>query len=378
MLAKRLPAFGSPLKSLLLCSKCTNMIAAFDIPVHKVEQSRLKDIVLENLPFGKYFTDHMLEADYVDGEWKSVSIRPYQALSLDPSLAALHYGQAIFEGIKAYRDQDGNAFIFRPYDNFRRFNKSAVRMNMPEVPEEIFMEGMRKLIALDKNWIPAIKEHSLYIRPFMFSTDQMLGVRPSASYKFLIILSPSGPYYARPMKIMVEEHYTRAAPGGVGFSKNAGNYGGSMLATTEAQKLGYDQVLWTDAFEHKWLQEVGMMNVFFVINGKAVTPSLEEGTILAGVTRDSVITVLREMGIEVEERRINIDELLEAYGKGTLQEAFGTGTAAVIAAIKELRYKDFIMEFDVSKFPVAGAVKEKLSAIREGRETDVHEWMFKV
>ncbi|MBC6490059.1 branched-chain amino acid aminotransferase [Flavihumibacter stibioxidans] len=354
------------------------MIAAFDIPVHKVEHSKLRDIVLENLPFGKYFTDHMLEADYVDGEWKSVSIKPYQPLELEPSLAALHYGQAIFEGIKAYKDQDGNAVIFRPYDNFRRFNTSALRMNMPEVPEEIFIEGMRKLIALDKNWIPAIKDHSLYIRPFMFSTDHMLGVRPSQTYKFLIILSPTGPYYAKPMKILVEEHYTRAAPGGVGFSKNAGNYGGSMLATTEAQKIGYDQVLWTDAFEHKWLQEVGMMNVFFVINGKVFTPSLEEGTILAGVTRDSVITVLREKGLEVEERRINIDELMEAYGKGQLQEAFGTGTAAVIAPIKELRYKDFIMEFDINKFPVATAVKEQLAAIREGRETDVHQWMFKV
>ncbi len=354
------------------------MIAAFDIPVTKVDRSRLSDTPLENLPFGRYFTDHMLEAEYADGEWKSVQIKPYQPLSLDPSLAALHYGQAIFEGIKAYRDEQGNAFIFRPFDNFKRFNTSAVRMNMPEVPEEIFMEGMRRLVALDKNWIPAIKDHSLYIRPFMFATDTMLGVRPSATYKFLIILSPTGPYFAAPMKILVEEHYTRAAPGGVGFAKNAGNYGGSMLAVTEAQKQGYDQVLWTDAFEHKWLQEVGMMNVFFIINGVAVTPSLEEGTILHGVTRDSVMVVLREMGIPVEERRINIDELLAAYGKGQLQEVFGTGTAAVIAMVKELKYKEFQMTFNVDNSPVAKEVKERLTAIRGGKAVDLHQWMWKV
>ncbi len=354
------------------------MIAATDIPVTKVERTRLHDIPLKNIPFGKYFTDHMLEAEYADGEWKSVSIKPYQPLQMDPSLAALHYGQAIFEGIKAYKDSEGNAFIFRPYDNFKRFNKSAERMNMPAVPEEIFMDGMRKLIELDKNWIPQMADHSLYIRPVMFSTDTMLGVRPSSTYKFLIILSPTGPYFAAPMKILVEEAYTRAAPGGVGFSKNAGNYGGSMLAVTEAQKQGYDQVLWTDAFEHKWLQEVGMMNVFFVIDGKVVTPSLEEGTILAGVTRDSVITVLKDMGLEVAERRINIDELLEAYGKGKLHEAFGTGTAAVIALIKELRYKEFSMQFNTEQAGIANEVKSRLSAIRGGTAPDPHQWMYKV
>src|SRR6478609_5332353 len=238
------------------------MTEVLDISVTRIQRSKLKDLSLENLPFGKYFTDHMLEAEYADGEWKSVEIKPYQPLMLEPSVAAIHYGQSIFEGIKAYKDEDGNAFIFRPFDNFKRFNKSAERMNMPEVPEDIFIEGMRQLIELDKDWIPEKKEHSLYIRPFMFATDAMLGVRPSETYKFLIILSPAGPYFSAPMKISVEEKYTRAAPGGVGFAKNAGNYGGSMLASTVAKQNGYDQVLWTDAFEHKWLHEVGMMNVF--------------------------------------------------------------------------------------------------------------------
>ncbi|WP_026767868.1 branched-chain amino acid aminotransferase [Asinibacterium sp. OR53] len=354
------------------------MTAAPEINVTKVETSRLKSMSLENLPFGRVFTDHMLEADYENGEWKNVEIKPYQPLLFEPSLAAFHYGQAIFEGIKAYRNEAGEAFIFRPYDNFKRFNLSAERMCMPVVPEEIFIEGMRQLIDLDKSWIPAKKDHSLYIRPFMIATDSMLGVRPSETYKFLIILSPTGPYFAAPMKISVEERYTRAAPGGVGFSKNAGNYGGSMMAAKQANKSGYDQVLWTDAFEHKWLQEVGMMNVFFLINGVAVTPSLEEGTILKGVTRDSVATLLQESGIKVEERRISIDELIEAYKAGQLQEVFGTGTAATIAYIKELKYKDHVMQFDLDKWKVAPAIRNLLNDIRDCRIADTHNWMFKI
>ncbi len=354
------------------------MTEALDILITKAERSKLNEMNFDNLPFGKYFTDHMLEADYENGEWKNVEIKPYQPLLLEPSLTALHYGQAIFEGIKAYKDDNNNALIFRPYDNFVRFNLSAERMNMPEVPEEIFIEGMRKLIEIDSNWIPKRKDYSLYIRPFMFSTDAMLGVRPSETYKFLIILSPSGPYFAAPMKILVEETYTRAAPGGVGFSKNAGNYGGSLKAATDAKKEGYDQVLWTDAFEHKWLQEVGMMNVFFIINGTVVTPSLEEGTILKGVTRDSVITVLREMGFSVEERRISIEEVIKAYEAGTLQEVFGTGTAATIAPIKELKYKDHIMQFDVNAWKTSPEVKSRLNAIREGKAEDTHGWLVRV
>ena len=353
------------------------MTAAVDINVSKAERSKLNDLTLENIPFGKYFTDHMLEADYENGEWKNVEIKPYQPLVLEPSLSSLHYGQAIFEGIKAYKDESDVAYIFRPHDNFIRFNISAERMCMPPITEEIFMDGMKLLVDLDKNWIPNKKNHSLYIRPFMFSTDCQLGVKPSETYKFIIILSPTGPYFAEPMKIFVEEKYTRAAPGGVGFSKNAGNYAGSMIAAKEAKKLGYDQVLWTDAFEHKWLQEVGMMNVVFVINGVAITPSLEEGTILKGVTRDSVITILKDMGIKVEERRINIDELMEAYKSNSLQEVFGTGTAATIALIKELLYKDFVMQFDITKCKIANAVKQTLDDIRSCSVEDKFGWMVK-
>ena len=354
------------------------MTEAVDILITKAERSKLQDTNLENIPFGKYFTDHMLEADYENGEWKNVEIKPYQPLLLEPSLAALHYGQAIFEGIKAYKDENDNAFIFRPQDNFKRFNLSAERMNMPVVPEEIFMLGMRQLVALDKNWIPAKKDHSLYIRPVMFSTDSVLGVRPSESYKFLILLSPTGPYYATPMKILVEEKYTRAAPGGVGFSKNAGNYGGSMLAATLAKKQGYDQVLWTDGAEHKWLQEVGMMNVFFIIDNVAITPDLTEGTILEGVTRSSVIKGLKEMGIKVEERKISIDEVMAAYKVGKVAEVFGTGTAAVIAPVKELNYKGFRMEFNPDNYKISKSIKTWLNEIREGKREDKFGWMVKV
>ena len=251
-------------------------------------------------------------------------------------------------------------------------------MNMPVVPEEIFLDGMRQLIAIDKSWIPAKQDHSLYIRPVMFSTDEVLGVRPSETYKFLIILSPTGPYFVTPMRISVEENYTRAVAGGVGFSKNAGNYGGSMLAATIAKKNGFDQVLWTDAAEHKWLQEVGMMNVFFIIDNIAITPSLDEGTILEGVTRDSVIKGLQEMGIEVEERKISIDEVMDAYKQGRVNEVFGTGTAAVIAPIRELNYKGFAMEFNTAEYKISTAVKTWLNDIREGKREDRYDWMWKV
>jgi branched-chain amino acid aminotransferase len=354
------------------------MIAAMDISVTKAERSKLQDLSLDNLPFGRFFSDHMLEADYENGEWKNVEIKPYQPLLTSPSMAALHYGQAIFEGIKAYRDQKGNAFIFRPQDNFKRFNVSAERMQMPVVPEELFMEGMKQLVSLDKNWIPGKEDHSLYIRPFMFASDELIGVRPSESYKFMIILSPTGPYYSAPMRIYVEEKYVRAVPGGVGYAKAAGNYGSSMLATAEAKKKGYDQVLWTDAFEHKYVQEIGTMNVFFIIGDTAITPDLSQGTILDGVTRQSTITLLKEMGFKVEEKPLSIDHIIDAYKAGLLYEVFGTGTAATITLIKELRYKDYTMEFDVSTWKTAPTLKKWLTDIRESRREDKYNWMMKL
>ncbi|MDQ2721525.1 MAG: branched-chain amino acid aminotransferase [Bacteroidota bacterium] len=354
------------------------MIAAEDFIISRIGKSKLSSTKLENIPFGRHFTDHMLEVDYEDGEWKTVEIKPYQPLSLDPSCAALHYGQSIFEGVKAYKNPEGEAFIFRPEENFKRFNISAERMEMPQIPEEIFINGMKQLVKLDENWIPNKPDHSLYIRPFMFGIEEVIGVKPSEKYKFLIILSPTGPYYASPMRIYVEEKYVRAVPGGVGFAKNAGNYGAAMYPSAEAKRKGYDQVLWMDAFEHKYIQECGTMNVFFIIGNKAITPGLEEGTILGGVTRDSVIRLLKELNLEVEERKLSIDEIVDAYKKGTLREVFGTGTAATISKIKELRYKDFVMKFDTEKWEIAPEIKTKMNAIKSGITEDRYGWMVKV
>ena len=354
------------------------MIAALDIQVTKTAKSKINEIDFNNLPFGKYFTDHMLEVDYADGEWKQVTIKPFQPLSLSPALSALHYGQSIFEGIKAYKDRDGHPFMFRPYDNFRRFNLSAERMMMAQVPEEIFIEGMRRLIDLDRDWIPMKSDYSLYIRPFMFATDDTIGVHASGKYKFMILLSPTGPYYAAPMRIYVEDKYTRAARGGVGFAKAAGNYGSSMMATAVAKKKGYDQVLWMDAVEHKYVQEIGTMNVFFVIGNKVLTPDLESGTILEGVTRDSAMEVLRQEGYTVEEGPVHIDDLVRAYQAGELKEVFGTGTAATISMIKELQYEDYTMKFDTDTWKAAPAVRRILMDIREGRRADPHGWMFRI
>ncbi len=354
------------------------MVASADFNITRAETSKLQSMTLENIPFGKYFTDHMLEVDYEDGEWKTVEIKPYQPLLLSPSLAALHYGQAIFEGIKAYKNMQGDVNIFRPFENFRRFNNSAERMEMPKISEEIFIEGMKELIKLDANWIPNKPDHSLYIRPFMFSTDEMIGVRPSGKYKFMIILSPTGPYYANPMRIYVEEKYVRAVEGGVGFAKNAGNYGAAMYPTAEAKRKGYDQVLWMDAFEHKYVQECGTMNIFFIIGNKAITPDLNSGTILSGVTRESVIQLLQDSGLIVEERALSIDEIVSAYKEKNLLEVFGTGTAATISMIKELKYKDFVMNFDVEKCEISTAIKIRLGAIKEGREDDKYNWLVKI
>lgn len=354
------------------------MLATADFKITRASHSKLAELSLKNIPFGRHFSDHMLEVTYQHGAWGTPEIRPYQALQLEPSLAAIHYGQAIFEGIKAYKDQNGNPQIFRGYDNFLRFNQSAMRMQMPQVPEEIFMDGMKTLIDIDRDWIPAMENHSLYIRPFMFSCDYAIGVRPSDAYKFMIILSPTGPYYATPMRIYVEEKYVRAVAGGIGYAKAAGNYGGALFPSAEAHKKGYDQVLWTDASEHRFVQECGTMNVFFVIGNKAITPDLASETILAGVTRDSSITLLREMGLEVEERPLPIEEIIAAYQAGTLREIFGTGTAATISMIKELGYKDISMEFDVASWTIAPGLKKRMDEIKYGLVPDTHGWMIPV
>lgn len=352
-------------------------VATPDIKINKTPKSRLHQLDVTNIQFGKLYADHMLVAHYEDGAWQQPEIIPFDNLSLSPATTFMHYGQAIFEGVKAYKDPAGNPIIFRPQDNWRRMNRSAERMAMPDVPEEIFVEGMRTLINLDKDWIPTDEGTSLYIRPFMIATDEFIGVKPAEKFTFMIITSPAGPYYAKPVSIYIQNRYVRAFPGGIGFTKAAGNYGASMYPTMKIREMGYDQILWTDGFEHKYVQEIGTMNVFFVIGDKVVTPELGE-TILEGVTRDSVITLLREKGISVEERPLSIDEILEAYQTGQLKEAFGTGTAASISAIAELTYGDQKMMLnDVADWEVVNWLKQELSDIRYGRKADTHGWIVR-
>jgi branched-chain amino acid aminotransferase len=350
-------------------------MSTHSIPVIKNTNPKLPTFNMDEVAFGKHFTDHMLIADYENGEWKNVTIKPYAPLELDPSSAVLHYGQTIFEGIKAFKNEKGEVAIFRPDQNFKRFNISAGRMQMPAIPEWIFMEGMKQLVDLERGWIPSKPDCSLYIRPFMIATDPYLGVRPSQTYKFMIILGPSGAYFSAPMKIYIEQQYTRATPGGVGFAKNGGNYGASLYPVTLAQQKGYDQVLWTDAIEHKYVEEVGMMNVMFVIDGKVITPSIERGTVLKGVTRDTAIILLREMGYEVEERNLSVSEIVDAHKKGVLQEVFGVGTAAVVSYISKLAHGEYEMNFDLEVQKVAPALKMHLNDIRVGNIVDKHNWL---
>lgn len=350
-----------------------------DIEIIKTTDSRINQFDPQNIQFGKLYSDHMLIAHYDNGTWSKARIEPFRNLSMHPATTFIHYGQSIFEGIKAYKNEQGEALIFRPYDNWKRFNVSAERMGMPAVPEDLFMEGLKELIAIDSNWIPSEDGTSLYIRPFMFATDEFIGVKPAEQFTFMIITSPAGPYYSKPVSIYVHDEYTRAFPGGIGYTKAAGNYGASMYPTMKVREMGYDQILWTDAIEHKWVQEIGTMNVFFVIGDKVVTPDLVGGTILAGVTRMSVLTLLKEKGIAVEERPISILELEEAYKQGQLKEAFGTGTAASIAPIGSLTYQKHLMELpDVATWEIANWLKTALNDIRYGRVVDTHNWVVKL
>lgn len=353
--------------------------ANLELKITKTQTSKYQDLPMEQIVFGKNFTDHMLICDYENGAWKTPEIVPYGNIEISPALAALHYGQAIFEGIKAYRQPDNSIAIFRPQDNWKRMNVSAVRMDMPEIPEEIFVEGLRQLIEVDAQWVPKYDETSLYIRPFMYSSDAFIGVRTSENYRFCIIMSPAGKYYNKPVNIYVQDEFVRAVPGGIGFTKAAGNYGASMYPTHQVKAKGYDQILWTDAIHHKFVQEIGTMNVFFIVDGKAWTPDLASGTILAGVTRASIIALLKDNGIEVEERPINIDELVEAFRAGKLQEAFGSGTAASMSFIQSLTYHDEKMELaPVESWTIAPKIKKQLDDIRYGRAEDKFNWRYTV
>jgi branched-chain amino acid aminotransferase len=354
------------------------MITTTDIKINKIAKSRVTDYDVNDVPFGKCFSDHMLVAEYSDGKWQTTTISPYGDVPLSYAMSALHYGQAIFEGMKAYKNDKGEVSLFRPLENFKRLNKSAIRMCMPEVPEEIFMGGLLELLKLDSAWVPTSDSGSLYIRPFLIATDEAIGVKPSESYKFVIITCPAGKYYSEPIKVIVETNYFRAVQGGVGYVKAAGNYGRSLYPTKLAQQKGYQQVIWTDSATHDFVEESGTMNLMFVIGDTLLTPALSD-TILAGITRDSVLALARDWGMKVEERKVSLREVAEAYEKGELKEAFGCGTAATIAQIVGIGFegKDFVLP-PVEDRKFSTKVDETLRLIRKGKLEDKMHWMYKI
>jgi branched-chain amino acid aminotransferase len=354
------------------------MTSTYDINIQKTKKSRVLEYDINNVPFGKCFSDHMFVAEYADGKWKNASIMPYGDVPMSYAMSALHYGQAIFEGMKAYKNEKGEVSLFRPLENFKRLNKSAIRMAMPEIPEELFMNGLMELIRLDAPWVPSSETGSLYIRPFLIATDEAIGVKISDTYKFVIITCPAGKYYSEPIKVLVETNYYRAVKGGVGFVKAAGNYGRSLYPTKLAQQKGYQQVIWTDSETHQCFEESGTMNVMFVIGDTLLTPGLSD-TILDGVTRNSVLALAHDWGIKVEERKVSINEVFEAIEKGTLKEVFGCGTAATIAQIVGIGYKgkDYVLP-PVSERKFSTKVDDTLRAIRKGKIEDKFHWMLKV
>ncbi len=348
-----------------------------NIAVERIKKSRIEEVDFKNLEFGAHLSDHMLVADYNQGRWHSPKILPFGEIRITPAMLSLHYGQAVFEGMKAFRTKNGDINIFRPQKHSARFNKSLERMCMPKISEEMFISGLHALIELDQQWVPNDDGATLYIRPLVFATESRLGVKVSDQYKFVIMTSPVGPYQSKPYRLKVENHFVRTAEGGTGFAKCAGNYGGAFYPTQIAREEGFDQILWTDHKDHRYIDEVGMMNVMFVLGGKLITPQLNSA-ILDGVTRDSILTLARDMAIfPVEERRISMEEIKEGFTKGTLTEAFGTGTAAVVApiAVINIEGKDF-------QIPLAGPtslqqqIKQKLNNMRLGLEPDPYGWNY--
>jgi branched-chain amino acid aminotransferase len=344
---------------------------SFDI--HQTETSRLDQVDFDNLDFGRVFADHMFVMEYEDGAWQRGRIEPYGPFTMSPASMVFHYGQAIFEGMKAYRGEDGNVTLFRPGKNIARFNQSATRMCMPNVPEDIFMEALAALVSLDKDWVPQGEDASLYIRPFMIATDSYVGVKASDKYAFSIFTCPVGAYYKGSIKVKVERKFTRAAAGGTGYAKAAGNYAGSLYPSMLARQEGYDQLIWTDAKEHEYVEESGTMNALFVMDGTLVSPMTSE-TILDGVTRDSVLTIARDLGIPVEVRRITVEELRSGLAAGKVTEAFGVGTAATIKPIDEIGIDGINYPLTSGATTVSAQLLQELDGIRRGRIEDRHHW----
>jgi branched-chain amino acid aminotransferase len=347
-----------------------------DITVKKTTRSRVHEVDFNNLEFGKYVADHMLVSDYADGEWQQPMIVPFANLSLNPATLALHYGQTVFEGMKAFRMHDGRINIFRIGKHYERFVRSLNRMCMAVPPKEVFIEGLIKLVELDKEWVPSRPGAALYLRPFVYASEARFGVKISDQYRFIIFNGPVPELYANPIKVKVEADYIRAARGGTGFAKCGGNYGGAYYPTKLARQQGYEQVLWTDARENKYIEESGMMNVMFVIDDTLVTPPLSD-SILDGITRDSLLVLARDMGYKTEERKVSVDELEKAFRDKTISEAFGAGTAAVVAPIQTIHISG--IDYHLPKYGpenLLNRIKSKLEKIRLGMEEDEYGWNY--
>jgi len=345
------------------------------IRIQQAETSKIREIDFSDLPFGKYFSDHVFIADYRDGAWRDFRIEPFGPLVLSPSAMALHYGQSIFEGLKATKDLSGNPFLFRPSDHARRLNRSAERMCMPALDEEIFLNALQALIHLDRDWIPEMQGSSLYVRPFMFAMDPFLGVRPAEQYRFMVLTGPVGPYYAHPVSLLAETQFVRAVKGGTGEAKAAGNYAASLLPARLAQEKGYDQVIWLEGERFTEIQEAGTMNLVFVLGDKVVTPATD-GAILKGITRDSMVQILRDKGITVAERKITIGEVM---GAANLKEAFGVGTAAVVVPVKAITHEGRTLNIPLPDEQAIGSlVKKEIEDLRSGIIPDRHAWLVPV
>ncbi|MBL6868990.1 MAG: branched-chain amino acid aminotransferase [Flavobacteriales bacterium] len=350
----------------------------FQTNIQLTKNSRLPQVNWDNLPFGKLFSDHMFTMDFDNGNWSKPKIMPYGDISISPANSAIHYGQSCFEGMKAHRDQNGDIVLFRPYENARRFNNSNKRMCIPEINEDLFVNSILELISIDKNWVPQNLDHSLYIRPFIFASDPFIGIKPSDSYKFMIFTCPVGSYYSEPVSVKVETHYSRAVQGGTGFSKAAGNYAAALYPAMLAAKEGFRQLIWTDAKEHKYIEEAGTMNILFVIDNVLLTPFAGD-TILNGITRKSVVDIAKDWGMEVQERKIEVKEVFEALKDGSLTEAFGAGTAATIAPISNISLNGENFTIPESKdHHFHTKVLKYLSEYKMGIHPDKFNWLVKV
>ena len=351
------------------------------IKITKAENSRIKDIDFEHLDFGRVFSDHMFEMAFYDGKWQKAEVKPYAPITFEPSMMALHYGQAVFEGMKAYYADEDTIHLFRPKDHHKRFNNSAERLCMPKIDESDFIGGLEEILKLDYPWVPKKHGHALYVRPLMFASEEYLAAKVSAEYRFYIITSPVAAYYSEgfnPVSLTTSEKFVRAVKGGTGEAKAAGNYGGSFLPAKKAQENGYTQVLWLDAIEHKFVEEVGTMNIFFLMDDKLVTPELS-GTVLPGITRRSVIALAKEWGMSVEERRISIDEVFDAHKNGSLKEVFGAGTAAVISPVGHIHHNGQSITLDREKIgPFAKKMFDTITGIQYGKMEDTYGWVHPV